>query len=220
MVFGQAKIGHAWDLGSPLFQVSPRAYPHTQQTSLETHMKFFRAFHFPLILILASLIERSRPSSGNGLIWELGRLNPWITMLQGGNDQLVSSGSPQGLSQGSVQTHSPPAWSFTPSLLREPKSYDESSLGNSVARLWSQTNLHLNPPLQFTFVWSWPHRLIILSLSFLICKMGTKTSLLQGVWWSVKITNVIPLTTCSVRGGMCLSFFHYCTIAKPAESDT
>lgn len=221
MVFGQVKIGHAWDLGSPLFQVSPRAYPHTQQTtSLETYMKFFRAFHFPLMLILASLIVRSRPSPGDGLIWELGRLNPWITMLQGRNDQLASSGFPQGLSQWSVQTHSPPARSFTASILGEPESYDESSLGNSAARLWSQTNLHLNPALWFTFVWSWAHCLIILSLSFLTCKTGTITSLLQGVWWSAKITNVIPLTTRSVRGGMCLSFFHYCTIAKPAESDT
>lgn len=45
---------------------------HLATPGLGTHMKFLRAFHFPLILTLASVTERAKPSLGNSLIWELG----------------------------------------------------------------------------------------------------------------------------------------------------
>lgn len=98
------------DAGSHPFQISPK-FTHTQQTSgLETYMKFFWAFHFPLILTLASLMERSRPWSGDSLIWEVGSLNSRTTMLQRRTDQLASWECTRGLSQ----------WSFSSTLALYP----------------------------------------------------------------------------------------------------
>lgn len=178
-------------------------------------MKFFRAFHFPLILTLAFVMESSRPSLGNSLIWELGNWMLRITMLQRKKCS-ISLLWTHARTQSIVNVDSPlPHLSPLPRTFQDNPEATRAVLGTlwalgGVARLWSQTSLHVNPALHFIVMWPWACHLIILSLSFLICKIGTIISVLQDVWLSMKITNINPLTISFVKGQNVSVFFHPC----------